>query len=42
MVIKKVLRTLTSKWNHIAIIIKESKDLSTLDFDKLLGYLMYH
>jgi hypothetical protein len=31
--IKNVLRSLTSRWNHVAIIIEESKDFSTLQFD---------
>jgi hypothetical protein len=40
--IKKVLRSLTPRWNHIAIIIEESKDLSTLQFDLLVGSPMSH
>jgi hypothetical protein len=40
--IKKVLRSLTPRWNHVAIIIEESKDLSTLQFDHLVGSLMSH
>jgi hypothetical protein len=31
--IKKVLRSLTPRWTHVAIIIEESKDLSTLQSD---------
>lgn len=41
-VVKKVLRTLTPKWNHVAIIIEESKDLTALEFDHPIGSLMYH
>jgi hypothetical protein len=40
--IKKVLRSLTPRWNHVPIIIEENKDLSTLQFDHLVGSLMYH
>jgi hypothetical protein len=29
-VIKKVLKSITPRWNHVTIIIKEIKDLSTL------------
>lgn len=36
-IVKKVLRSLTPRWNHVAIIIAESKDLSTLEFDHLIG-----
>lgn len=39
--IKKVLLTLTKTWNHIAIM-KENKDLSTLEIDYLIGSLMQH
>jgi hypothetical protein len=31
--IKKVLRSLTPRCNHVAIIIEESKNFSTLQFD---------
>lgn len=41
-IVKKVLRTLPPKWNHVAIIIEESKDLSTLSYDTLIGSLMSH
>jgi hypothetical protein len=40
--IKKVFRSLTPRWNHVAIIIEERKDLSTLQFDHLVGSLMSH
>ena len=41
-IVKKVLRTLLPRWNHVAIIIEESKDLSTLTYDQLIGSLMSH
>ena len=41
-VVKKVLRSLLSKWNSVAIIIEESKDLATLSYDQLVGSLMSH
>ena len=40
--IKKVLRSLTHRWNHVAIIMEESKDLTKLQFDQLVGSLMAH
>ena len=40
--IKKVLRSLTHRWNHVAIIMEESKDLTKLQFDELVGSLMSH
>ena len=40
--IKKVLRYLTHRWNHVAIIMEESKDLTKLQFDELIGSLMSH
>ena len=40
--IKKALRSLTPRWNHVSIIIEERKDLSTLQFDHLVGSLMSH
>eukprot|EP00253_Pinus_taeda_P009270 PITA_09270 len=40
--IKKVLRSLTHIWNHVAIIMEESKDLTKLQFDELVGSLMSH
>jgi hypothetical protein len=39
--IKNVLRSLTSRWNHVAIIIEESKDLSTLQFDRSPSWISY-
>ena len=32
-VIKKVLRSLTPRWNTIEIIMEESKDLVTMEYD---------
>ena len=40
--IKKVLRSLTHRWNHVAIIMEESEDLTKLQFDQLVGSLMSH
>ena len=40
--IKKVLRSLTPRWNNVAIILEESKDLTQLKFDQLVGSLMSH
>eukprot|EP00253_Pinus_taeda_P001749 PITA_01749 len=40
--IKKELRYLTHRWNHVAIIMEESKDLTKLQFDELVGSLMSH
>jgi len=40
--IKKVLRTLTPKWDNIIVIIEEIKDLSTLQFDGFIGSLVSH
>ena len=41
-VIKKNLRSLTKKWHHIAMILMETKDLSQMEIDTLIGYLMSH
>ena len=41
-VIKKVLRSLTPRWDHIAIVIEESKDLTNLHFDNLVGSIISH
>lgn len=30
------------RWNHVAIVIEESMDLITLEFDHLLSFLMSH
>ena len=41
-VVKKVLRSLLPKWNSVAIIIEERKDLTTVSYDQLVGSLMSH
>lgn len=37
-----MLRRLTARWNHVAIIIEETKDLTTLTLDELAGSLKSH
>lgn len=39
-VVCKVLRSLTSKFNHVVATIEESKDLSTYSFDELMSSLL--
>lgn len=41
-IVKRILRSLLSKWNHIAIIIKERKNLASFTYDQLGGSLMSH
>ena len=41
-VIQKVLRFLTPKWNSVAIVIEERKNLATIEFGKLVGFLISH
>lgn len=41
-VVAKVLRSLTSKFNHVVATIQESKDLSHLTLDELSGSLQGH
>ena len=42
LIVAKVLRSLTSKYDHIAAAIEESKDLSVFSFDELVGFLQAH
>lgn len=42
MMVKKVIRSLLPRWNNVAIIIEESKNLTTLTYDNLIGSLMNH
>ncbi|XP_051134894.1 uncharacterized protein LOC127254064 [Andrographis paniculata] len=41
-VVSKVLRSLTSKFYYIAVVIEETKGLSTYSFDELTGTLLSH
>jgi len=41
-VVGKILRSLDKKYNHIGVVIKESKDLDDMMIDELLGLLQVH
>ncbi|XP_015158336.1 uncharacterized protein [Solanum tuberosum] len=41
-VVPKVLRSLTKKFEHVVAAIEESKDLSDYSFDELMGSLLTH
>jgi hypothetical protein len=41
-VIQKVLRSLTPRWNTIVIVMKESKNLATMEYGELVGSLISH
>ncbi|KAJ0480158.1 putative RNA-directed DNA polymerase [Helianthus annuus] len=42
LVVEKVLRSLPAHWDHVVTAIEESKDLSKLSFDLLMGSLQAH
>ncbi|KAK4370361.1 hypothetical protein RND71_009836 [Anisodus tanguticus] len=41
-VVAKVLRFLTNKFEHVVVAIEESKNLSDYSFDELIGSLLAH
>ena len=41
-VVCKVLRSLTSKFDHVVAVIEESNDMSTYSFDELMSSLLAH
>ena len=41
-IIQKVLRSLTPRWNIVVIVIEESKNLATMEYDELVGSLISH
>lgn len=41
-IMKKIFRSLTSKFEHVVCLIKESKDIEEMDIDELLGsFIVY-
>ena len=41
-VVNKLLRSLTSKFDHVVAAIEKSKGMSTYSFDELVSYLLAH
>ncbi|GJX92056.1 hypothetical protein Tco_0345382 [Tanacetum coccineum] len=41
-VVSKVFRSLSSKFNHVVAAIEEAHDLSSYSFDKLMSSLLAH
>lgn len=42
LLIKKIMRSLTNKWNHIIVIFEDTKDLSQFEIESIIGSLMSH
>ena len=42
MVVRKIMRSMTSKFNYVVCSIEESNDLDTLSIDELHGRLLVH